>query len=85
MTAVVHYEPVVVKIKAYQSWSAETHYLWGLSFRCPLLVGRVYLVRLRIKSIASTGKVNRRLEMLEKGRREEVLDKLRRNAGSIMD
>ncbi|HBR39815.1 MAG TPA: pilus assembly protein TadB, partial [Sulfitobacter pontiacus] len=60
--------------------------IYGLIFVGVLvLVEGLYLVAFG-KSISLNSKVNRRLEMLEKGaRREEVLDKLRKEMQQHMD
>lgn len=59
--------------------------IYGLIFvACIVLVNGIYLVAFG-KSINFNNKVNRRLEMLEKGgNREEVLDKLRKEMGQHM-
>ena len=56
--------------------------IYGLIFvACLVLVNGIYLVAFG-KSINANNKVNRRLEMLEKGgNREEVLEKLRKEMG----
>ncbi|MDA9207483.1 type II secretion system F family protein [Octadecabacter sp.] len=59
--------------------------IYGLIFvACIVLVNGIYLVAFG-KSINFNNKVNRRLEMLEKGgNREEVLEKLRKEMGQHM-
>ena len=60
--------------------------IYGLIFvACIVLVNGIYLVAFG-KSINANNKVNRRLEMLEKGgNREEVLEKLRKEMGQHLN